>query len=467
MRILFIGGGITGLGGAMVLARDGHTVTVLERDPAPPGPPLEAWDRWSRRGVGQFRLPHGFLPRFRAVLEQELPDALAACEAAGALRYNRVTSLPEAVSGGHWPGDERFDIVTGRRPMIEATLAGLAARQPGVEIRRGVAVRGLLTDGHDDIPHVAGVVTDRGERLLADLVVDAGGRRSALPDMLVEVGATRPTEERADSGFMYFARHFRSADGHLPPMLGPPLQHYATVSLATLPADNGHWSVVLFAATTDRVLRRARDVGTWTRIVSAYPLVADWLDAEPTTGVDVMASVEDRVRRFVVGGRPVATGVVAVGDAAACTSPSIGRGASIALLHVVTLRDVLRAVDRRDHGLLVEAFELATAGRVTPYVDDTLAADRHRRAQIAAERGGDVYAPDDPAFRGMQALVAGAGRDPVLLRALSEVTGMLARGADVVRRPEIAARLAGAGTPAPLPGPDRGGLLDLVAGAAA
>ena len=33
MRILIIGGGICGLGTALLLGRDGHEVTVLERDP--------------------------------------------------------------------------------------------------------------------------------------------------------------------------------------------------------------------------------------------------------------------------------------------------------------------------------------------------------------------------------------------------------------------------------------------------
>ena len=68
MRIVFIGGGIAGLCGAMLLARDGHQVTVLERDAAPAGPPSTAWDGWQRRGVGQFRLPHGFQARFRAAV---------------------------------------------------------------------------------------------------------------------------------------------------------------------------------------------------------------------------------------------------------------------------------------------------------------------------------------------------------------------------------------------------------------
>ncbi len=464
MRVVFVGGGIAGLCGAMLLARDGHQVTVLERDADRPGRPSAAWDTWQRRGVGQFHLPHGFLPRFRIEMERELPEVIPALEAAGALRFNRVTALPAAINHGVWAGDERFDMVTGRRPLVESVLAGLTGRELGVEIRRGVAVRGLMADTDGAIPHVRGLVTDAGEQIPADLVVDAGGRRSALPDWLEAISAARPIERRADGGFVYYARHFRAADGSMPQMLAPPLQHYRTVSIATLPADSGWWSVVLFTRADDRAMRPARDIDTWTRIVRSYPLAAHWTDAEAVTGVDVMAKIEDRVRRYVVDGAPVATGVVAVGDASSCTSPSVGRGASIALLHAAALRDLLRCAGGLDHRELVTAFDEVTTRDIGPLVEDTLSIDRHRLAQMAAELAGQPYEPADRDFRYMRALIGGAGRDPVLVRATMSIVGLLERWVDVAARPDIVKRARLLPPPTPLPGPDRDELLDLVVG---
>jgi 2-polyprenyl-6-methoxyphenol hydroxylase-like FAD-dependent oxidoreductase len=49
MSVLVVGGGICGLGTALLLARDGHDVTVLERDGgAVPESANEAWSVWDR-----------------------------------------------------------------------------------------------------------------------------------------------------------------------------------------------------------------------------------------------------------------------------------------------------------------------------------------------------------------------------------------------------------------------------------
>src|SRR2546430_15253265 len=82
-EIFVLGAGLCGLSTAMLLARDGHQVTILERDPAAPPEPTQAWEAWERRGVNQIRLPHLMLPPWRARAARGVPVALGQLPAAG------------------------------------------------------------------------------------------------------------------------------------------------------------------------------------------------------------------------------------------------------------------------------------------------------------------------------------------------------------------------------------------------
>ena len=462
--ITILGAGLAGLSTAMLLTRDGHEVTVLERDPA--GPADRPWDGWQRPGVNQFRLPHYLLPRWWAELRAELPDAAEAVLAAGGFRFNALTSLPPEMWGEARDGDERFDTVTARRPVLEAAMAA-AAQAAGVTVRRGVRVTGLRTGGHSPVPRVTGVTTSAGP-VAADLVVDCGGRRSTLPDWLAAVGARPPAEERADVGFVYYGRHFRSRAGR-PAHRTVLNQPYESISILTLPADDDTWSVVLTTSAKDRALRGLRDAAAWSAAVARYPLAAHWADAEPITGVEVMAGIEDRVRRYVVGGDPVATGVVAVGDAWACTNPSVGRGASFALLHALVLRGVLRETGPDEHDKLVRRFDEATTRTVEPLYRGTHAFDTHRLAEIAGDVAGTPYRPADPRWLGGKAMFAAALRDPDVLRAYMAVASFIATPDQVLATPGLRERVMALGMSAPqypLPGASRAELLEAVNAAA-
>ena len=466
--IVVIGGGMGGLSTALLLAGDGHDVTVLERDPAPPPAGADAaWNDWDRKGVNQFRMIHYFLPRFREIVEAELPDVVKALDADGVLRLNPIMSAPDFVSGGYREGDERFEALTGRRPMVEGVFARVADATPGISVRRGTAVRALLTGDATvaGVPHVVGVVTDAGEEIQADLVVDASGRRSALPRLLADIGARAPLEELEDSGFMYYGRYFRSPDGDLPFAMGPPLQHYDSISILTLAADNGTWGIGIITSAADAAVRRAKDMATWNAIVSAYPLVAHWLEGEPLTDVEVMAKIEDRHRSFVVDGVPVATGVAPVADSWACTNPSVGRGASIGLIHAQALRDLIRDQGIDDPGAFALAWHDATVEKVEPYYRDTLSLDRHRLAEIEAQIAGIPYETDDPAYGIGQAMQATATQDPDIFRGAVDIASLLARPDEVMERPGLLDRiieLSQANAPEPLPGPTRPELLDII-----
>ena len=108
--VLVLGAGMNGLSTGMLLARDGHAVTVLERDPGPP--PGNVWVSWRRPGVGQFRMLHLTLPRWRREMCECLPEVLAELEDAGGLRMNWMEMLPAERRGPLRLGDAVFETVT-------------------------------------------------------------------------------------------------------------------------------------------------------------------------------------------------------------------------------------------------------------------------------------------------------------------------------------------------------------------
>jgi 2-polyprenyl-6-methoxyphenol hydroxylase-like FAD-dependent oxidoreductase len=471
-RIVVVGAGVVALGAAMLLAGDGHQVVMLERDPeGPPGDPGQAWERWQRPGLNQFRMGHAFLGGFRTVVDTELPEVSKSLQDAGALRLNFVRDvLPPQMTGGWQDGDECYEWLTGRRVLVESVLARAAESTPGIEVRRGTSVAGLTTGASAlaGVPHVTGVRTKAGESIAADLVVDMSGRRSALPGWLEEIGARPPREELEDVGFMYYGRHFQSADGSVPPLMGSPQIHWGTVSSITLPADNGTWAVVLVTSSRDTALRSLREGDRWEAAVRGLPLVAHWLDGTPIDdGVQVMARLEDRYRGFVADGDPVATGAVAVADSWACSNPANGRGASIGMLHALTLRDQLRMVGLDDPAAFAGAFHAATAETVEPWYRATLTTDRHRLGEIEAGVRGDVYDSPDPAYELDKALAVAAGRDTDCLRALFDIGFVLRPPHEVFARPGLRGKVLelGSGWRAEESfGPSRKELLELASG---
>lgn len=471
--IVVVGAGLCGLSTAIMLAGDGHHVTVIERDPAPPpGVGEAAWLGWERRGVNQFRLLHMFAPRWGQIVDREMPAVAAALEAAGGLRANPLRQAPDSMTGGWRDGDERFEVLTGRRPVVEAALAEVAGRTPGVEVRRGESVAGLRTGeaAGGDIAHVSGVRTSSGHDIDGDLVVDASGRRSALASWLTAVGGRAPGDEVEEAGFVYYGRHFRSADGSIPPLLGGVLQHHESVGTVTLPGDNGTWGVGIIASGADADLRPLRNPDTWNRTLASFPLVAHWADAQSIDDApSVMAGLEDRRRRFVIDDRPVATGIVAVGDSWACTNPSLGRGASLGLMQVEVLRDQIRTVPLSDHVGFALAFDRATDAVVGPWYRATHGFDRHRLAEIHAQVRGVSYRSDDPTWVHAKAMDHGAMNDPQVLRGLAQILSVVATPEEVLAQPGMneAVRTAGAGwEDASLPGPSRRELLEIVRGRA-
>ena len=473
-KVVVLGGGVVGLCTGMLLADRGYDVTVLERDDAPvPGSPDDAWQAWDRPGVAQFRQPHYLHPAGARILEAQLPDVWESLAHAQLARFSSLDIMPPFISDrSPRDGDERFVTLTGRRPVLEYAVASVAGKR--LDIRRGITVAGLLAGAPTapDTPHVTGVQLADGTELPADLVVDAMGRRSAMPAWLTAIGAQPPEEEAEDSGFIYYTRFFRPADGGgVPPYKVGLLTHFECFSLLTLPGDANTWSVTVYLASGDQALKGLRHTGPWTSLVEACPMHAHLLQGEPITGVLPMGGVVDRYRRLVVAGAPVVTGVVTVGDAWGCTNPSLGRGITMGLMHAAGTAGVIRE-HLGDPLALALAHDEMTQATVTPWYQNTIQMDRARRAQLHAAATGDAArtptsAGTDPAARLQQAFPVAMLYDADVFRAFTEIIGLLALPQEVLSRPGLAERImavAAEHEEIVIPGPSRADVLNILNG---
>ncbi len=101
-------------------------------------------------------------------------------------------------------------------------------------------------------------------------------------------------------------------------------------------ADNAAVQLVVAPLAADRRFRAVRDPRVFTAVLRTVPVYAAWLDVmDPITDVFPMAGLHNTMRRLVVDGRPVATGLLAIGDSVCTTNPTLGRGLALARLAVM------------------------------------------------------------------------------------------------------------------------------------
>jgi 2-polyprenyl-6-methoxyphenol hydroxylase-like FAD-dependent oxidoreductase len=471
VRIVIAGGSAAGLLSALLLSRRGHDVVVLDRDALGPASDVEAAAESAFRAAApQIVQPHALLPRCRQLFIDHLPDVYEELLSAGAAEVPLAQQMPSSLTRRQAkPGDELFTMIMTRRSTLDWVLRCVAARQPRVELRDRVRVSGLLASPGDP-PRVAGVRTDAGD-LVADLVLDASGRRSPIDRWLADAGATPTHSEWAECGLSYYSRHYRlqSSDG-LP---GPPTSRVVAplddCLVGLWGADNSTMLMVVAPLTEDRRFTRIRHPAVFEAVLRTLPVFAAWRDVlTPISSVYPMGGLHNTLRRMVIDGRPVAIGVHAVGDAVCTTNPTFGRGVALTLLQAVELSAVL--AEHADATAQAIAYDCAIVDQIAPFYRDQASNDAERLAVVRHAVFGAPLAPspNDPARITFPDLRAAGALDPTLFRAFWKVWGMTERPEQIYRDPEVVQRvravLSASSTPPQMPHPSRERLMAALAG---
>ncbi|WP_128382354.1 NAD(P)/FAD-dependent oxidoreductase [Streptomyces cavernae] len=402
---VIIGAGMAGLLTAAVIGATGRPVTLLEQDrshgmPAPRG------------GVPQGRQPHVLLHRGLSAIEELLPGLGGQLVAAGGVPLD-TGDLAWLGERGWAPfGTPALELVSATRPLIEHLVRRRVAELPGVELRGGTRVRGLsrgatMTGGAwlvecFDAPHVR-----------ADLVVDASGRSSRLPDWLTQLGIEAPATTVVDAGFGYAGRVYAAPPDHLGQVAGIVMLPVpgAPAGGVALPVEGGRWMVAAVGAGEHRPPRDSAGFDAFLNRLRD-PALADFTrSADPIGDVTVHRRTNNVRRRYDrLAHWP--DGLLVVGDALCTFNPVYGQGITVAATQALLLRQALaagvqpgweRRLMRRLHRAADLPWAIATGedlrhtdGRPASAVDalfgrwsgavDRLAAHGNLRAQRALDR---------------------------------------------------------------------------------
>lgn len=421
-----IGASMGGLAAAAALAQSYQRVTVLERDTLPVGPD-------NRRGVPQGRHAHGLHPGGLLALEKLLPGITDELIAHGVPSGDLSLVGHWLVGGGLLArGEAGVRGIGVTRPFLEHHVRSRVAALPGVHILDGVEAQRPITDGPHRVSGIEVSATGGGptEQIGADLVLDATGKVSKLPQWLSALGYQAPAEERVHCRMAYLSRRFQLAD---------PAAMKDLVAIVT-PAETPHFGVMIGQEDGSHIvtLGGLLDSGPARNDEAYLAFAANLPDpaiAEALAGATPLTELQPShfpasTRRRYDKLRSFPAGLLALGDSIASFNPMYGQGMTVAALQAVALHDQLaqgpleaRKFFARAHRIEDVAWKIATGG--------DLRFDAVEGKRTASGKFMNRY---------LDKLTMAARTDPVLSRQFLLVAGFVA-GPESFFKPSIIRRV--------------------------
>ncbi len=434
MHTAVIGAGPTRLYTAIALARRGHQVTAIDRDPGPDGD-----GSWNRKGVMQFHHPHGFRLQVVEALLAEMPEVLDDLITAGAVPMTRPDQ-PEQVLG-----------LRCRRLVFERVLRSAAEAQPGVTLRIG-----HVDDVCAEQGRAVGIRVD-GHQVDADLVIDASGRAGAL------TRAYRAPAEGGDCGIAYVSRQYQLLPGAQDGPTNAPIGMvtiYPGYMAIVFTHDNGTFSTLIARASTDRQMVPLRFQEVFEAASRAIPTLATWTEPDRSRPISQVLPGGRLYNTYQTqlddAGQVALDGLIFVGDAVCTTNPSVGRGIATSLMQTQRLVALLDS-HQRDFTACSLEFDHWCAENIKPWFSDHVYWDGEL---IRRWSGHDVDLtqplPSD-------LIMAATEVDPEMLKVVGPYMAMVALPATLAAVEPRAREIYASGWRPPVPeGPTRDELAELV-----
>ena len=335
-----VGASIGGLLTGLVLAETCKEVVLLERGELPGNPA-------SRPGVPQDRHAHGLLAGGLAALEQLLPGLCQELQQLGCPTGDNLHDAAWVLSGRRLAlGDSGIQGMTVARPVLEQAIRRRVAKLPNLSIRTPARVKGLLYDaGRVTGVRVAPALGGAENELRADLVVDASGRHSHLPEWLAALGLSAPAIEQVALETHYASRTYARRPHHLSGgiavlVVSGPESPRGGIALAL---DESRWIVSQYAMDGTRPPLDHAGFVAFARTLSSSALAEILEDSAPLDEPRTLR-FPSSIRRHYEKMRDFPRRLLVCADALSSFNPAFGQGITVAAKQAVLLRSLCARV---------------------------------------------------------------------------------------------------------------------------